>query len=837
MRREHILLLLILLLGAALRLTGLTRGHAEYSPPGGEHYAAFHTFHPDEETLLRAALALHSTTDPPLTAYGVFPMLAARAALGVVGLFFSDEISFDEAAMRPVLFVIVRLLAIAFSIASLVVVWWIGKAHFKLRVGLWAALAVACAPLAIQQAHFYTVDGVFVFLSIAALACGLQALSTERRSWYLACGLYIGLATATRLNGALCGVALAVVYAMKDGPNAVLARLRRADLWLAGLVAMIVLLSLQPYLLFNSELMQHAQSSDDFAYSLQVARGQVLKPWTLFDLYTTPYLHYWTQLWPQAVGWPMTCALLVGMGYALWRRCWPHALLLLWSVFYFASIGPLHTKHVRYLLPLLPALALLASAAGEALRRRWRWPALALLAWVLGYTAAYGVAFARIYAVDDSRLQSARWLYANAPAGSRIAVENGGFSTGAFVGRAAYSKSYINSSRIFGTRGYLLCEARRQYLYSRVSGADYIWIVDANRYVQYTAAPDRYPVLSEFYARLLRGELGFTPVRRDKVDPAWGRWKFVGEGAEPSFYGFDHPGVWVLQRTEDLAADWQRWQREMELDERCADDALKALSVEWRSGARSEQWAARAAALEQRYPDMLLTALIKAGIYQQMGDKEGVESSMLNYDRGYIQTELMAQYIPWASATSLLLLDLPTLAIMALKDGVDKRAFMRPYQKVQLADSYASIARHLGSGGWDEMASEVYRLAAQVDPRAEFYNALAAQAFLRESQREALEWWLASLELDATQQPIYKLAGKTAFSMGDYAVGLALLGAAAALDPQLSNEQKRTDLNLLLSEARRLGLAKEAAELDQRISELRVQHADEGAAPKRLRDE
>lgn len=171
MRREHILLLLILLLGAALRLTGLTRGHAEYSPPGGEHYAAFHTFHPDEETLLRAALALHSTTDPPLTAYGVFPMLAARAALGVVGLFFSDEISFDEAAMRPVLFVIVRLLAIAFSIASLVVVWWIGKAHFKLRVGLWAALAVACAPLAIQQAHFYTVDGVFVFLSIAALAC------------------------------------------------------------------------------------------------------------------------------------------------------------------------------------------------------------------------------------------------------------------------------------------------------------------------------------------------------------------------------------------------------------------------------------------------------------------------------------------------------------------------------------------------------------------------------------------------------------------------------------------------------------------------------------------
>ena len=374
MRKENILLIVVLLLGAVLRLTGLTRGHADFSLPNGERYAAFYTFHPDEETLLRAALSLSSTIEPPLTAYGVFPMLAARAALGMGSVFASGEMSFDEDAMRPVLFVVARLLYIAFSMASLFVVWWIGRAHFGLYAGLWAALFVACAPLAIQQAHFYTIDGVFVFLNVAALACGLQALSAERRGWYIVCGLCIGLAAATRLNGALCGVALAVVYVLKDGPNSARARLRRPDLWLTALVGIVVLLSLQPYLLFNSELMQRAQSSDDFAYSLQIARGQVLKPWTLFDLHTTPYLHYWTQLWPQAIGWPLTCALLVGAGYALWRRSWPQMLLLLWSVLYFLSIGSLHTKHVRYLLPLLPVLSLLAAAAGEALHRRWRWP-------------------------------------------------------------------------------------------------------------------------------------------------------------------------------------------------------------------------------------------------------------------------------------------------------------------------------------------------------------------------------------------------------------------------------------------------------------------------------
>ena len=89
MRKENILLIVVLLLGAVLRLTGLTRGHADFSLPNGERYAAFYTFHPDEETLLRAALSLSSTIAPPLTAYGVFPMLAARAALGMGSVFAS----------------------------------------------------------------------------------------------------------------------------------------------------------------------------------------------------------------------------------------------------------------------------------------------------------------------------------------------------------------------------------------------------------------------------------------------------------------------------------------------------------------------------------------------------------------------------------------------------------------------------------------------------------------------------------------------------------------------------------------------------------------------------
>ncbi len=827
MRRDLILFAVVLIFGASLRLVGLTRGYSASALPDQSGLEVFYTFHPDEETLLRAALELDSLLAPPLTAYGTFPMLVARAALEVCDLFYSGELALDEAAARPAIFVLARLLSIAFSLGLVALVFWIGRAHFGLWAGVLAAFLLASAPLAIQQAHFYTVDGVFAFLVFAALAASLRALRTEQMRWFVATGLLIGLAAATRLNGALFGVALAVVYMGKGGmgdSRTILLRCRRPELWATALVALGVLFSLEPYLVTDSALMRRALDSDDFAYSLQIASGEVLRPWTLVDVHTTPYLHFWTHLWPQSVGWPLTGLLVGGVLYALWRRGWPQTLLLLWCVLYFLSVGGLHTKHVRYLLPMLPALALLGAAfCGES----WRWLSeqknLSWLRWsgalvvggVLCYTAAYGAAFARIYAVEDARLQAVRWLYSNVLSGSSIAVENGGFSLSGFVDSGTYEKSYINSGRLFGTRGYLLCEAGRQYLYSRVRDADYIAVVDVNRHVQYTAVPEMYPVLAGFYDKLLAGELGFKPVQHVKVYPEWGRWRFADEEAEPSFYSFDHPGVWILQRTADFADAWQRWERELATDAHCVDVSLKDLVSSIKRAVSTES-AAAVTALRQRYPDFRLSALLEADIRRQLGDEQGITHALSDYSRGYVDPALSAQFIPWASATSLLMLDLPELALSALADGVDKRAYMRPDQRVQLADSYASIASRLARGGQGALATEIYRLAALVDARAEFCNELAALALQDGRAQEALSWWQTSLELDSTQMPIYRLAGKTAYRLGDYGPAFDYLGKAVELDPLLEADKKVADFNALAQEAQRMGMLARAIWLWQR---------------------
>ena len=68
--RSHLVALIVcLLLGGGLRFVGLTRGIGDFDPSGrSDHLQTFYNFHPDEETLIRAGLALESPFEPPLTA-------------------------------------------------------------------------------------------------------------------------------------------------------------------------------------------------------------------------------------------------------------------------------------------------------------------------------------------------------------------------------------------------------------------------------------------------------------------------------------------------------------------------------------------------------------------------------------------------------------------------------------------------------------------------------------------------------------------------------------------------------------------------------------------------
>jgi hypothetical protein len=147
------------------------------------------------------------------------------------------------------------------------------------------------------------------FWALCSLATVILVFGIGRRFWVIGVrrlGRFVcGLGTHHTTAGAFF-YGRWPVHAIGRGVGA---GFKRPDMWLAALVTLLLL---QPYLVTQPEIMQRTGFSDDFGYSLQVARGEVLRPWSMVDMHTVSFLHYWTDMWPQAVGWPLTIFFAVG---------------------------------------------------------------------------------------------------------------------------------------------------------------------------------------------------------------------------------------------------------------------------------------------------------------------------------------------------------------------------------------------------------------------------------------------------------------------------------------------------------------------------------------------
>ena len=747
-----------LLLGGALRFVGLERGGSDFvlaEERGAGVAEAFYAFHPDERMVIESALAPVDGFKPPLTVYGLLPLYLLRGTLEICALVGGWEtLNLDAPQDVRRIYHVARVLAALYSIGVLGVVWILGRRYFGERQAILGVICVSFAAGAIQQAHFYIVDGPFVLLSTAGMWATLRALEGETRRWYVAAGLLIGLTGAVRLNGLLLGVVLLVGYMVcsDESWRHRWHRLWHANLWVAGLVSALTLVVLEPYLVMDSSWMWRSDSLTDFGLAVKVVRGELLQLWLLADWHTTPYVHHWTHLWPLAVGWPLTIFFLGALGYVGWRRNGRHLLILLWCILYFGIVGGLVAKSVRYIIPLLPFLALFAGALLVRLWDERRWVGAVATGVVVGYTIVYGVAFAGVYAVEDSRIRAGRWIEDNLPPGSAIAVERGGFPMRSLISQQTYRLQAMDINALFGMRGYATCEMSRYYLQRRLELVDYLTIIDANRYAQFIAVPDLYPAVASFYQRLVAGELGFTLVRRFKNYPSLLGMEFKDDGAEPSFIGYEHPAVLVFKKNERFAQDWSAWDAALKDDVYCgADGAIAAVAAAVRAGDKDRALelvkTARAG-----HPHMLLTWLIEGDLYQEKARSDSLLWAQQHYLKGYADPALQSYLLPWASAMSLALLGLDDLAQYILAKGAQMEFLQE--DKRSMVEGYVYTARIWEDSGEVERANEVYKLTTQLYPRTDVINVLGQRAAAAHHYDEALHWWKMSLQLDPAQKNI-----------------------------------------------------------------------------------
>jgi len=804
-----------LLAGGVLRFAGLTRGTSDFVLPeqareGVEE--AFYHFHPDENLVVGAALEPIDLLEPPFTVYGVLPVYLLRGVLkSAAWLLDWEELTLDTPASSRRILYTARTLAALFSCGILGLVWILGRRYFDgLAAGLGVAL-VAFAPGAIQQAHFYIVDGLFVLLSVAAMYAVLRAVESGCRLWYVAAGVLIGATGAVRLNGMLLGVVLGIGHGVKawnreeDGDWKRLGRsLIDVDLWLAGAAALGMLLLLEPFLAVSPEILLKADSVEDFGHGMAITRGEFLQPWTLVDVHTTLYLDQWFHLFPLISGWPLTGIFFLGIGYVLWNRNLFTGLMLLWCGIYFLVIGGLPVKVVRYMIPLLPFLALFVGAAGSRFWRtasasRWRWPGRGIVGVLVLHTVIYGVAFGRIYRVEDSRIQAGRWIANHVPANSSIGVEGGSFSARWLISEEDFKHTGLKIATIFYTAPYLLCRMQVDYLRERIAGMDYLVTVDANRAAQFSAVPDLFPVLAGFYEKLASEQLGFERVRRFKHYPEFLGVRFRDDGAEPSFLGYDHPAVLIFKRGDEatVEAAFARWAQEIEENVDCADRQLRQVTAVRKTG----DWLQAQQLLQKlldEHPDAKIAHLLAAEVHWHLGEEERAKSAFRRYRpesagglTAHVKSSATIHYVPAFAGLSLVELGLPDLAIKVLRDGVEGRKALSPNAKRQMAESYLAAGERLLSAGWDGHREIALKLALEISPDERAYNVLAQTAYQRGEVEKAVELWKGSLLLDAKQAEIHAHLGRAVLlDLGDSDQALAYLEQAAKLGARLDEELK-----------------------------------------------
>jgi len=273
-----------------------------------------------------------------------------------------------------------RGISMIFDVLAIVAVYALGRRIRGEWVGLLAALFYAAAPLAIQKAHFGTVNAATSFMVTMALYHAVAVQQRGRWRAYLLFGVFTGAAVACRIN--VAPLASIIVFAAFIQAAAVFARntlpkersrllvYHIIGLAIAGLGAFLAFRLLNPYA-FTGPGFFGIQPNFRWLENLERVNAGVS------GLQDFP--PNWQWLARPAFVYPLKDMIFWGMGLAFGVLGWigwclsayrllrnrrgatDLLLLLLWVGGYFLFMSRLTAMNMRYFLPIYGALAVLAS--------------------------------------------------------------------------------------------------------------------------------------------------------------------------------------------------------------------------------------------------------------------------------------------------------------------------------------------------------------------------------------------------------------------------------------------------------------------------------------------
>jgi hypothetical protein len=404
----------ILAVAAVLRLLGI-----EHGLPA--------VYNPDEISIMARALAFakgdfnpHNFLYPTFYFYVLFGWVGAYFVAGwLAGAIpslaaFQRQFFVDPSGV----YLAGRLLSVACGVATVALVAALARRTHG-RLAAWsAALFMAAAPFAVQDAHYVkhdvpaTVTVVLAHLAFVSLIADATRHGSVRR--VCAAGAACGVAFSTHYYTVFLALPLAaaVVWSSNDWRSAC------RGLATAAAAASVVFFALSPFLL--PELgTAVADISANRAIVVDRAVAGRLGPFASAGAYMR-------MLAGDAAGWPVAALALAGVPL-LWRLDRRKAVLLLLFPLAFLAFISNTVPATRYLNPILPSLTVLAGVsvatiAERQVRARTRVAvALMLVAAIPGLWQSIRVGL--FFRQTDTRTLALRYIEAHVPAGSSVGLQ------------------------------------------------------------------------------------------------------------------------------------------------------------------------------------------------------------------------------------------------------------------------------------------------------------------------------------------------------------------------------------------------------------------------------
>ena len=405
----------IMLGGLALRLWSIKHGLPfVYSVDEEQHFVP-HAVH-----MVGGGLNPHYFENPPALTYLLFAVFKLRFHAGFP--FGSSEFLKAFRHDPTAVFTTARVVVALLGTLSVGLIYWAGRRFYDRRVGLLAAVLMACAFLPVFYAKQALNDAVTIVpLTVALVAC--LGVYERARTWEWAlAGAAIGVAVDVKYTAGAMVVVLALAALMRLLEK----RLTVRQLLSGGAVAVgalvVAVIVLNPYALVDFSLFRHQVLSQAGTAGSSGKIGQSSQPGWIY--------YIWTLTW--GFGWVPLVAAAGGAVLALRSSRARGLMLVTFPILLWLFLGGQARHFGRWYMPAYPALTILAAYGAvrtvDAMPAAWASRRRTVLVVVAGALLAMqglwtSVRVDSVLAHTDTRTLARQWVERNVPAGSGLVVE------------------------------------------------------------------------------------------------------------------------------------------------------------------------------------------------------------------------------------------------------------------------------------------------------------------------------------------------------------------------------------------------------------------------------